>query len=100
MNRADKMLALLRDGQPHSRRELHEAGGYYLTNNAAAELRGKGYDVRTKTSRVNGETVYLYQWFGSLPKSPQSDPEPFDGPIEDGRGDSENECEQLSMVAA
>jgi biotin operon repressor len=45
VNRAEKLLAVLQDGRPHSRREIQERVGYFLTNNAASELRAKGYDV-------------------------------------------------------
>lgn len=45
MNRADKMLAVLLDGKPHSREDIFFRKGFMLTNNAASELRAKGYDV-------------------------------------------------------
>ena len=58
MNRADLMLAALQDGEPKSRRELFErAGCFYLTNNAASELRARGYVIE---QRRDGD-VYLYQ---------------------------------------
>lgn len=44
--RADVMLDVLRDNRAHSRSELWEAGGgFFLTNNAAAELRHRGFGV-------------------------------------------------------
>ena len=48
INRADRMLAVLRDGRKHSREEiLALAGGpFFLTNNAASDLRKKGHNVR------------------------------------------------------
>lgn len=61
MNRAARMYEVLRDGKPHSRRELHEAGGYYMTNNAAAELRAQGHAVEHTVETVNGERVDVYQ---------------------------------------
>jgi hypothetical protein len=40
------MLDVLRDGRWHSRRDLWDAAGkFFLTNNAAAELRRKGHNV-------------------------------------------------------
>lgn len=46
MNRADKMLAVLRDGRIHTRHDIWRAvGEFFLTNNAACELRARGLDV-------------------------------------------------------
>lgn len=55
MNRADAMLQVLQDGRPHSRREIFDAaGGYFLTNNAASELRARGYIIEhTRTKSVD-----------------------------------------------
>jgi len=66
VNRADKMLEVLRDGRPHTRRDLFERCGFFLTNNAAAELRARGYDVRQSRARVDGVIVYSYALHGSL----------------------------------
>lgn len=56
-SRAAQMLEVLRDGRQHSRQEIFErVGRYFLTNNAASELRKQGYDVR---SGVLGG-VYVY----------------------------------------
>lgn len=45
-SRADAMLAVLRDGRIHSRDEIFQlAGRFFLTNNAASELRSRGFDV-------------------------------------------------------
>jgi hypothetical protein len=69
--RAAKMLSVLRDGQPHTRAELHERSGFYLTNNAASELRREvepqGYGVAQWCVMENGERVYCYELV-SLPK--------------------------------
>lgn len=46
MNRADRMLYVLRDGKPKSRREIQHVAGYFLTNNAASELRKRGLVVK------------------------------------------------------
>lgn len=43
--RADDLLELLRDGEPHTRSECRSVAGDY-PNNAAHELRGRGVDVR------------------------------------------------------
>lgn len=45
MNRADLLLSVLKDGKPHSRHEVFERVGFMLTNNAASELRARGYNV-------------------------------------------------------
>ena len=66
MNRADKMLSVLRDGKPHSRRDIFDRIGFLLTNNAAAELRAQGHDVRQSREQVDGVTVYSYRLLGSL----------------------------------
>lgn len=62
MNRADKLFAVLRDGREHSRQDVFDAEGFMLTNNAAAELRARGYDVRHR--RRGG--LDMYQLVGSL----------------------------------
>jgi hypothetical protein len=54
--RAQRMLDVLRDGQPHSRDELATAGVGNYPNNAAAELRAAGYDVRYR--RRDGVSLY------------------------------------------
>lgn len=61
MNRADRMYKLLQDRRPHSRRELHEAGGFYLTNNAASELRTRGFNVAQHVRVIDGRRVWYYQ---------------------------------------
>lgn len=46
MNRADRMLEALADGERHSRHEIFAlAGCFFLTNNAAAELRARGLEI-------------------------------------------------------
>jgi hypothetical protein len=53
-SRAEVMLEVLGDGEPHSRAEVIDnliaAGASLFTNNAAAELRARGYDVFTDRS--------------------------------------------------
>jgi hypothetical protein len=66
VNRAQLMLVVLRDGKPHTRRDIFERVGFQLTNNSASELRAKGYDVRQSRERVDGVNVYSYQLHGSL----------------------------------
>lgn len=60
--RADRMLEVLRDGRPHSREEIFERVGFMLTNNAASELRDKGYDVEHRVER----RIHIYQLVGGL----------------------------------
>lgn len=57
--RAERLLVVLRDGREHSRAEI-VAGGVDHTNNAAAELRRLGYDVRFNRA----DDVY---WIDSFP---------------------------------
>lgn len=61
MNRADRMLEVLRDGRPHTRRDLFDRCGFFLTNNAAAELRARGYNVVQSRERVDGVVIYSYR---------------------------------------
>ena len=58
-SRADRMLEVLRDGRPHSRQEIFEAaGGYFLTNNAASEIRKQhGLEVEHRVERG----IHIYQ---------------------------------------
>ena len=47
VNRADLLLSCLRDGTPWTRYDIYEhVGEFFLTNNAAAELRERGFDVQ------------------------------------------------------
>lgn len=83
MNRADRLLSVLRDGREHSRQDVFDAVGFMLTNNAAAELRAAGHSVTHR--RKNG--VDIYQWRPSLDAAsatPQANP-PFLG---DGGADA------------
>lgn len=56
MNRADKMLSVLKDGRTYSRLEIMERVGFMMTNNAAAELRARG--VRVEHRKEKGVDVY------------------------------------------
>jgi hypothetical protein len=61
-SRADRMLHVLRDGRARSRQEIFEsAGGFFLTNNAASELRKRGYQISQRRERG----VYVYQLVGA-----------------------------------
>lgn len=55
VNRADLLYAALKDGKPMSRREIFEhAGQFFCTNNAACELRQRGFDVpHTRDGRLD-----------------------------------------------
>lgn len=71
MNRADKLLAVLQDGRAHSRQDVFDAYGFCLTNNAASELRARGYDVEHR--RKDG--LDTYRLVGSsepLPNPPRN----------------------------
>lgn len=57
MNRAERMQRVLRDGRWHSRREIQEREGWFLTNNAASELRARGLEIEQR--RVKG--IYEYR---------------------------------------
>lgn len=73
------MLEVLRDGRDHSRQDIFDAHGYMLTNNAAAELRARGYDIQH--SKHDGLDVYRY--VGSL-----AEPDPSLAPIPSSLGDA------------
>lgn len=60
VSRADRMLEVLRDRRPHSREEIFERVGFMLTNNAASELRERGYDVEHRVER----RIHIYQLVG------------------------------------
>jgi len=57
IGRADRMLSVLQDGRAHSREEIFERVGFFLTNNAASELRKRGYDISQRRERG----IYIYQ---------------------------------------
>lgn len=61
MNRAAKLHSVLRDGNPHSRRDIFERVGFMLTNNAASELRAEGFNVVHEVVSMRGERVDFYQ---------------------------------------
>ena len=73
MNRADRMLAVLRKG-PATRIEICTFAGPMLVNNAAAELRAKGFDVRCDKNGSN-PTYTLGEATGGLDEasSPTAD---------------------------
>jgi hypothetical protein len=57
MNRADLMRHTLRSGDWRSRHEIfRDAGQFFLTNNAASELRARGFTVEQRRKR--GEFQY------------------------------------------
>jgi biotin operon repressor len=62
MNRADRMLSVLKDGRVYSRREIFERVGYLMTNNAAAELRARGFEVEHRKEKGND----VYRLVGRL----------------------------------
>lgn len=68
VNRGDKMLKVLRDGRWHSRQEIFEAEGFFLTNNAASELRSRGYKIEQRRERG----VYIYRLVGALDEAASS----------------------------
>lgn len=70
------MLAVLRDGAWHTRREIQERVGFFLTNNAASELRSRGLTVEQR--RLQGNYEYRLP---VLPPSPPSPPPPDGGQL-------------------
>ena len=61
------MLRVLADGRPHSRQEiLRSADTFFLTNNAASELRGRGHNI--ERTYKHGEPVY--RLVGALKEAP------------------------------
>lgn len=63
-NRADRMLEVLRDGRTYSRAEIVDRAGWLMTNNAAAELRARGYDIR-HSKKQNLDTYRLVSLDGA-----------------------------------
>lgn len=74
VSRSQKMLHALQDGRWHSRREIQERVGYFLTNNAASELRSKGYAVEQR--RVKGNYEYRLSEGRALSSSNERDGNP------------------------
>ena len=76
VNRADRMLAVLSSApRAFSRDEIFQrCGSFFLTNNAASELRARGYKVRRSTDSTGAETIYLYELVGDLPETDGDDP--------------------------
>lgn len=64
------MLSVLRDGQPHSREDIQQRVGFFLTNNAASELRDQGYEVK----RWNKGRRVFYQLVSSQRGDGSDDP--------------------------
>lgn len=70
MNRAQLMLSVLQSAdRPFSRDEIFSRVGHMLTNNAASELRARGYDVvRSQQRDPSGDGwIYFYRLAGVLP---------------------------------
>jgi hypothetical protein len=106
-SRAARMLEVLRDGKPHTRRDLFDHVGFFLCNNGASELRAAGYDVQQSRERVDGVNVYSYQWVGSLPEEEvrsagtlaSRDPFPATPLVGDAPASSESEPSSLPTPA-
>lgn len=72
MNRADLLLSVLQDGREHSREDIVGKVGFFLTNNAASELRARGINV---THRVrDGLHVYSLSAATGDPLGPSPHP--------------------------
>lgn len=70
MNRASLMLAALEGNHWRSRLDIFEhAGRFFLTNNAASELRALGYDVEERRFQGNYEYRLL------SPTAPAEEPD-------------------------
>lgn len=50
MNRADLLYSVLQDGREHSRADIVSKVGFFLTNNAASELRARGIGVEHRVT--------------------------------------------------
>jgi hypothetical protein len=100
VNRALLMLEVLRDGRPHTRREIFDHAGFLLTNNAASELRAMGYDVQQSRERVDGVNVYSYSLHGSLEKPDCVERDPGGQPLSvmDGVTDASGSSSELSSL--
>lgn len=88
MNRADRMLEVLRDGRPHSREDVFSRVGYLMTNNAAAELRLRGLDVQ----HYKHDGLDIYELVGTLDAT--------DSPLSGGPAAVESVASSAPDVAA
>lgn len=67
-SRAQALLDVLEDGRRYKRDDIFRiAGRFFLTNNAMAELRAAGYDVRHEQ---DGE-LHIY-WLAASPTEPEA----------------------------
>lgn len=60
MNRADLLLSVLQDGREHSRADIVSKVGFFLTNNAASELRARGIGVEHRVT----DGLHTYRLLG------------------------------------
>ena len=67
VNRADLLYSVLKDGRTYSRQEIFDRVGFLMTNNAASELRQRGFNVEHK--KAGGLDVYRLLDTATLPPS-------------------------------
>lgn len=97
MNRADRLYEVLKDGKPHSRQDIFNRGGFYLSNNAASELRARGREegfaiVHTCEVRVIYGRIERTDYYRLVPASAPSSandsaPLPMRRPIGESAGE-------------
>lgn len=61
-SQCDRVLAVLRDGRPHTMEEIHQFAGFMRLNSRISDLRHRGYEITC--NRVDGR--YVYRLLGRL----------------------------------
>lgn len=71
LSQCDRILSVLRDGNPHLVSEIHARAGYSRLNSRVAELRKRGYDIRSfHLAGKSGSEGYGYQLCAGEGSSP------------------------------
>lgn len=73
LSQCDRILLVLKDGEPHLVSEIHQRAGYSRLNSRVADLRKRGYDIQSyHLAGKTGSEGYGYQLYAgdsSLPSS-------------------------------
>jgi biotin operon repressor len=64
----ERILEVLRDGQPHRMEEIHQRVGFCRLNSRIAELRDRGYQITCD----KGGGLYVYRLIGEVEASAAS----------------------------
>lgn len=91
MSQCAAILRVLRDGQPHSVRTIHERAGFSRLNSRITDLRKAGYDIEHRVIEAPSQVDrHVYQLLASPPARPV---------VADGEPDTPAEQLTLEMVA-